>query len=970
LVTYNYRCEIKMNEIENGSHANPIEWDNYSLKINGKRIYILSGEFHYWRIPDHSRWEEILKGYKAAGLNAIRIYTHWGYHNPKEGIYHWDGNRDVNELLNICEKIGLYVFFTLGPYICAETNAGGFPLWLLAKKVESGKKQRYIRIKHMRKTILQKYDKDYMVYVKDWYDQLIAQIKEHQLSINPKGCLIGVQIENEYPEHIVVLTGSRRYMEELKHYALEFGITVPIFHNDVWENNAWNGVVDLYGFDKYVIWADKQPKVLPLKEWNVQEFNKKTNHSEKAIRKMGPPASETPLFMPELQGGWFNHWKVPYGYDELYDYYGSPYQKVLLQTMASQRVTMMSLYMFYGGTNYGTIANPEVYTSYDYSAAIREYNFQSDRFKHVRLFNLFVKSFNDSFSATEGLKKPTIKCNTSHILYKQRISVVDKTEYYFLRNFNLQGKEAFNLILADGTKTPKVDSIILKNKDGFIAIGNHIIDGFRIKFCGLPIITKAPYKDGTLIVCIQNGGELLLEGTGFKTHGYINVDEETKNETPFTRFNLVKEGFDSITSPEGKQLYIICLDEKSALTFNAFISQNNNSKEFDGVWGPYASYYDQTGNLEIETLDKQEIKLISCAEKVSNFNDLTGIHVPGIKFASFGEKVNNKPITLEKWQSLKKNWSGTPTLNEGGIWKPIEYKTERNPLLHGYMSGSILYKCEFDMNSPTEISKLILKLNTRNCAGVWLNGTFIGKQVNYHVGSVNFLKAGAMGGPDPNFLGSTKFDLTNALKINARNVLFVVTESLGQCKQFFPLNDCRNPRGILSAKFSQKLSNVQWYISSIDVRELKDPYNLSGFPGELINYHLGQGKDWITIDKLNLSPEDQLVWLKTSFKYDNLKNVRIPLRIHIEGQHNASIFLNGQYIGRYWGQEGPQHDFYLLDGYLKTENTIVLACWTGNIDEFRVEVLPYTIDSRSGNIQSGGTLFAVKRSQINKSEED
>ncbi len=64
-----------------------LTWDKHCIYIHGKPVLILSGEFHYWRLPDRSRWETILKQYKAAGLNTIRIYFHWGYHSPREFIY-------------------------------------------------------------------------------------------------------------------------------------------------------------------------------------------------------------------------------------------------------------------------------------------------------------------------------------------------------------------------------------------------------------------------------------------------------------------------------------------------------------------------------------------------------------------------------------------------------------------------------------------------------------------------------------------------------------------------------------------------------------------------------------------------------------------------------------------------------------------------------------------------------------------
>jgi len=40
------------------------------------------------------------------------------------------GSRDFTSIFALAQKIGLYVLYRPGPYVNAETNAGGFPLWL------------------------------------------------------------------------------------------------------------------------------------------------------------------------------------------------------------------------------------------------------------------------------------------------------------------------------------------------------------------------------------------------------------------------------------------------------------------------------------------------------------------------------------------------------------------------------------------------------------------------------------------------------------------------------------------------------------------------------------------------------------------------------------------------------------------------------------------------------------------------
>jgi hypothetical protein len=916
---------------------NKITWDKYSLIINDKRKFLLSGEFHYWRVPDVNRWEDILKMYKILGLNSVRIYFHWGYHNPTEGKYYFDGNRDVDYLLQICEQLDLYVFIAAGPYICAETNGGGFPGWLLAK--------RDINIKHLKRHFKNKFDQKYMDYCRDWYKHFIPIISKYQLVNDQDGKIIGFQIDNEYFEKLLIYRASPRYIKELIECAKKLGIKVPTFHNDAWELNSWNGLVDLYGFDKYIIQAPKFPKKLPLTHWKMKRFSKKVDKMEKKIRSFGDAAADSPIFIPELQGGWYNQYGVKYGYDELYDFYGSNYQKMLESSIAAQGCTMMSLYMLYGGTSWGAVPDSSVYTSYDYSGAIREYGYQSDRFRYLRLFNLFVKSFEENITCTDLVRKTQIKINNKNVHIRQRQSP-DGTNFYFIRNEveNPHSSCLFTLTLLDNIRVPKVGSHQIRFHGSLIAIGNHYLGDFFIKFCSLPIIIKSTYLDGYLLVVNNNGGELLLNGNNYTTKGDIKVI----NEENFTRFIFQNEGYSQITNLSGNKLFIICLSEKEALTLNANFKDNN----IQLAWGVYSIFFNRFDQLEIETIGKQTLKLLNFSSKNKNLENINGIFNPNLRIGEFGEKCIPKSPKLKNWSRIKTDWSNNM---DRKVWKEINFPDERDPIDHHFTSGHVLYKCIFDIN---KLEKLKFKLNIRHKAAIWLNGHFIGESIVY---KAKILRPGAFQGPEFPSIGSKKFNLTHKLN-QGKNVLYILTENLGHNRQVYIYNDIRNPRGILSAKFSKSLNYEKWYISGIDTTTLDQSFNTSGLPGENFLYHQGKGNEWKLIDgSPTLTPDDQIVWYKTSFTWDQEENTRCPLRLHLEGRHNIHIFLNSIYIGKYWGSYGPQHDFYLMDALLQKENILVLACWTSEFDDLNISIKPYKIKVDSGNLDEEGFIFLTNK---------
>ena len=94
-----------------------IKYDRYSMIINGRREFIRSGAMHYFRLPSQALWRDRLYKLKAAGYNTVDLYFCWGYHSPAQGIYDFEGIRNVRELLAITRELGLYVIARPGPYI-------------------------------------------------------------------------------------------------------------------------------------------------------------------------------------------------------------------------------------------------------------------------------------------------------------------------------------------------------------------------------------------------------------------------------------------------------------------------------------------------------------------------------------------------------------------------------------------------------------------------------------------------------------------------------------------------------------------------------------------------------------------------------------------------------------------------------------------------------------------------------------
>ena len=89
-----------------GARTHTIAYDRYSFSIDGKRVWLWSAEFHYYRLPNPDLWRDQLEKLKATGFNAVSLYFSWAYHSPAPGVFDFSGVRDVDRLLDIAEEVG------------------------------------------------------------------------------------------------------------------------------------------------------------------------------------------------------------------------------------------------------------------------------------------------------------------------------------------------------------------------------------------------------------------------------------------------------------------------------------------------------------------------------------------------------------------------------------------------------------------------------------------------------------------------------------------------------------------------------------------------------------------------------------------------------------------------------------------------------------------------------------------------
>ena len=425
-----------------------VTYDKYSLIIDGKRVFIKSGAFHYFRTPGVEMARDRFQKLKAGGYNTVDLYFNWNYHSSKQGEYDFSGIKDVSKIMQAAKEAGLFIIARPGPFINAEVNAGGLPFWLLKDK-EVTPRNRIGTEYH--------YSPKYMEYVAEWYDHVIP-------IINKFDNVILFQIENEYATDSM----EEDYMRELYKMARDRGITCPIFHNDAYFSGLWADCVDIYALDLY-------PYINPNQNWKQDSFCFDTLDNVEDIFRCAK--EDSPPYIAEMQSGWFDKWDGM-GYKHIRDSLGDEHINIMNKTALSQGVTIFNHFLAAGGTNWGNLACDEVYTSYEFTAPIDEFGVPQSNFFKAKGFNYFLDSFDLTMTEPKDFD-----FYQENIYTKMRHDLINNCDWLFVRGVN--SDENSNIVNLPDGKTVK-----LKPFDMKICPVNLPLMGCDIEFSDIEIFAR------------------------------------------------------------------------------------------------------------------------------------------------------------------------------------------------------------------------------------------------------------------------------------------------------------------------------------------------------------------------------------------------------------------------------------------------------------------------------------------------
>lgn len=884
--------------------AHSVTFDKYSFLIDGKRTYLWSGEVHPYRLPVPGLWPDIFQKMKAAGFNTASIYFSWGYHSPRKGVYDFSGVRDIDKLLDDARDAGIYVIARPGPYINAEVDSGGFPLWMTNEPVRNRSP-----------------DAAYLKLADQWMTQIDHILARHQLS-DGRGTVIAYQVENEYYNGS---SAGRAYMQHLEDKARADGITVPLVGNHNATFVAGKGAVDVSGWDYY-----------------PQAFDCSHPMHWKPVPDMAEHRfAGEPLFTAEFQGGAFDPWGGP-GYAKCAQLINDRFASVFYKENIAAGATAQNFYMLFGGTSWGWQAIPQNYTSYDYGAAITEGRQFDPKYYEDKRIGYFLHAV---APVTKTDAMPPGRLDNPRLVDRARINRDTGTQFHLVRHGDSTASTEESTHLALSLKEGAFEipqqpgtSIDIDGRESKLLLGDYAIGSTWMVYSTSELMTDGMI--GGRDIAVLSGrhgtdGEILLDFAARPKVTVLAGEVASYWGKHGLRLNYRHDGLARVRIDGGKRPLLLLIGDDTATK---------------SVWRQDTS----TGPVLMIGAH-----LLRSARHDGDSLMLTGdgdSHGHAEVFADDTAKItwNGKPVSTTRtaWGSLAialptpvpvtlpplDHWlsrAGAPEIARGfddSAWRVADRLTTASvtkpgtlPVLfaddYGFHTGNTWYRGHFTADAhqaaPSGLALKVLSGGRGGAYSVWLNGHFLG--------SVTGKESG-------------EFSFPAHMIVQGDNVVSVLTVDMGHEEDYNGTGENRTARGIVSAEpLGADADAISWRLQGAVGGEdpQRGPYNFGGLYGERQGWPLrrGQAADWHPTVLPAHDAAPGVVWYRTDVTLDLPRGQDTSLGLHIAdapGRHyRATIFVNGWQMGNYIADLGPQHRFPIPNGIIDPHgsNDITIAVW-------------------------------------------
>ena len=346
------------------------------------------------------------------------------------------------------------------------------------------------------------------------------------------------------------------------------GIIVPFLSNDAYPHGYFApgqpSAVDIYGHDGYPLGFDC------ASPYNWPDNDLPTYYL--TLHRQQSPS--TPYAITEFQAGSFDPWGG-LGFDQCEILLNQEFERVFYKNDYSFGVTILNLYMIYGGTNWGNLGHPGGYTSYDYGAAIAEdRSITREKYSELKLEANFLQVSPAYLTAVAQNNTNANGSYTDNSAIAVTALLNSPTNFYVVRHaaYNTLTSTNYTITLptsqGDVTIPQLGGSLVLNGRDSKFHVTDYDVGGNNLLYSSAEIFTWKKYSSKTILVvyggpneqhefAICTGGNATLVEGSDVTIGYRDgasvVNFPTSSERRIVQFS--------------NNLYVYILDRNSAYNY-------------------------------------------------------------------------------------------------------------------------------------------------------------------------------------------------------------------------------------------------------------------------------------------------------------------------------------------------------------------------------------------------------------------
>ncbi|OJA15263.1 hypothetical protein AZE42_10788 [Rhizopogon vesiculosus] len=917
------------------------------LTGNGRTTDVLwdnSGEFHTFRLPVPGLWLDILQKVKAAGFNAISVYTHMALINPSPGVIDFNDYRALEPLYEAAKQTGVWIVLRPGPYINAETTAGGIAHWITSQVAGE----------------LRTNAKDWQAAWQDYVKNVITETAPYQVS------------EGGPPSKSVPVTHAE-YFAQLEAVYFNSSIVVPFTANDPEGDQDWvngTGAVNLYGMDSYPQGFDcSNPDVWKPVVTNYHSFHESVNPNQ-------------PWYFPEFQGGSFDAWgPTAPGYDQCRVLTGANFENVFNLNLWASNAKLINYYMLYGGTSWGALPFPGVYTSYDYGSAIAENRELSVKYPELKRQGLFLRSSPDFYktdwvgTSTGGVV--TVSNPAAFVTLLRNPDTL--ASFYIARQEHSTSTDTtiFKLNVATSAgkfEVPRVASgITLAGRQSKIIVADYSFGSSKVLYSTAQILYAGKigrrdvlflYGDSTS----ESEAAITFSGTP-RIQGGAGVSTTSANGITTVNFLPGIQGL--VTVWDSSEQLVLYSDTDTAGTFWSPEIPAGSSVEFANYWqfgtnasilvgGPYlvrnatirgstlALRGDLNKDVRLTVIAPDDVKMVTwngipISADVAAASNLT---------AQGGFSAQLQPSATAFAPPALTNWKYADSLPEiqgrfsDAGWTLADHTATNIPFKPYYGDGRVLYGCDyeycenvvlwrghFNATESTKSVNLCINGGEAFAATIWVNDVFLNTSYGNSTNNQNILEE-----TDDKFYFPPGSLLYGKEK---DNVITILQDNMGLNESGAVIDEEKSPRGIRGFMLNtgdfgewRVQGKVGGYTNYLD--KVRGVLNEGGLYGERMGWHLPgfNTSSWVWRDISEGLPNATagVGFFVTTFDLSVSEGLDVPMSFTFDDTsqpYRAQLYVNGWMMGKRVSNLGPQYRFPVHQGILDYNgiNTVAVALW-------------------------------------------